>query len=76
MRGIKRRHYHHAKKLKSKVERIEQNGLEQAFALRRYYFPNEDDDEQNLARALWLEKHERERMEIAVGTAIAKLFKR
>ncbi|WP_372586281.1 DUF6890 family protein [Vibrio aestuarianus] len=55
---------------------MEQNGLEQAFALRRYYFPSEDDDPQNLARALWLDKHEKERMEIAVGTAIAKLFKR
>ncbi|WP_439333240.1 DUF6890 family protein [Vibrio viridaestus] len=42
--------------------------------MRRHYFPYEDDDPQNLARAIWLDKHEKERMEIAVKSAIAGLF--
>ncbi|MGY5721247.1 DUF6890 family protein [Vibrio cincinnatiensis] len=76
MRSVKRWYHHYAKKLKERVERIDENGIEQALTLRRHYLPNEDDDPQNLARALWLDKHEKERMEIALGTAIAKLFKR
>jgi hypothetical protein len=48
--------------------------LEQALTLRRYYFPAEDDALQNLARAIWLDKHHKERQKIAVGEAIAALF--
>ncbi|WP_436410951.1 DUF6890 family protein [Vibrio hepatarius] len=55
---------------------MEQNGIEQALTLRRYYLPGEGDDEQNLARAMWLEKRERKRMEVAVQNAIANLFNR
>ncbi|WP_372447277.1 hypothetical protein [Vibrio metschnikovii] len=44
--------------------------------MRRYYFPDDDDSPQSLARAIWIDKHELQRMEYAVGNAIAKLFKR
>ncbi|EJH67123.1 MULTISPECIES: DUF6890 family protein [Vibrio] len=44
--------------------------------MRRHYLPNEDDDPQNLARALWLDKLDKERTEYAVMSAISKLFKR
>ncbi|WP_420029159.1 DUF6890 family protein [Photobacterium halotolerans] len=40
------------------------------------YFPGESDEPQNLARALWLDKHEKERTEIAVMAAISRLFSR
>ncbi|WP_425273946.1 DUF6890 family protein [Vibrio orientalis] len=53
---------------------MEQNGIEQALTLRRFYLPHEGDDEQNLARAMWLEKRDKQRMEAAVQTAIANLF--
>ncbi|WP_408672800.1 DUF6890 family protein [Vibrio cholerae] len=44
--------------------------------MRRHYLPNEDDDPQSLARALWLDKLEKERTEHAVMSAISKLFER
>ncbi|WP_427916845.1 DUF6890 family protein [Vibrio vulnificus] len=44
--------------------------------MRRHYLPNEDDDQHNLARALWLDKLAKERTEKAVMSAISKLFKR
>ncbi|WP_420803050.1 DUF6890 family protein [Salinivibrio kushneri] len=36
--------------------------------------PNEDDEPQNLARAIWLDKHQNKQQEIAIRNAIAKLF--
>ncbi|WP_428808583.1 DUF6890 family protein [Vibrio lamellibrachiae] len=48
--------------------------MEQAFTLRRYYLPHEDDDLQNLARAVWLDKREQKRMEVAVQNAVGNLF--
>ncbi|MDK9635072.1 DUF6890 family protein [Enterobacter hormaechei] len=36
---------------------IRTNGLEQYLALRRYYLPHEPDDEESIARALWLDEY-------------------
>ncbi|CAH1557286.1 MULTISPECIES: DUF6890 family protein [Vibrio harveyi group] len=44
--------------------------------MRRHYLPNEDDEPHSLARALWLDKHQKERAETAVMSAISRLFKR
>lgn len=41
-------------------------------ALRRYYLPHEDDDLDSLARATWLDKHNRESNAAAVAEGIAK----
>ncbi|HDR1858519.1 DUF6890 family protein [Pasteurella multocida] len=57
-----------------RVEAIEQNGLSQAFALRRYYLPHEDDSDINLARALWLNRQYFENLSIAVANGIAKVI--
>ncbi|WP_372086208.1 DUF6890 family protein [Vibrio amylolyticus] len=53
---------------------MDENGIEQAFTLRQHYFPNGEDDEQTLARAMWLDKRELKRTEVAVQNAIANLF--
>ncbi|MBV7598033.1 MULTISPECIES: DUF6890 family protein [Aeromonas] len=42
--------------------------------LRRHYLPQADDDLDSLARAIWLDKHERERLSHAVADGIAKAF--
>ncbi|MFG0773038.1 DUF6890 family protein [Vibrio plantisponsor] len=44
--------------------------------MRRYLLPNEDDEPHNLARALWLDEHIKKREEIAIMTAISRLFKK
>lgn len=36
---------------------IRTNELEQYLALRRYYLPHEDDDEESIARAIWLDEY-------------------
>ncbi|MFD2017002.1 DUF6890 family protein [Vibrio olivae] len=59
-----------------RAKRIEDNPIEQAFALRRHFLPNEADDEQSLSRAIWLDKHQFEREERAVMSAISRLFKK
>ncbi|WP_422614171.1 DUF6890 family protein [Aeromonas rivipollensis] len=41
-------------------------------ALRRYYLPNEEDDLDSLARAIWLDKQHRESNATAVAEGIAK----
>ncbi|WP_368205527.1 hypothetical protein [Aeromonas sp. s5] len=41
-------------------------------ALRRYYLPHEDDDLDNLARAIWLDRNARESNTTAVAEGIAK----
>ncbi|MEV3807902.1 DUF6890 family protein [Aeromonas hydrophila] len=41
-------------------------------ALRRYYLPHEDDDLDNLARAIWLDRNARESSATAVAEGIAK----
>ncbi|AAZ93667.1 unknown [Pasteurella phage F108] len=53
---------------------IERNGLSQAVALRMHYLPHEDNTEQNLARALWLNKQFFENLANAVASGIAKCF--
>ncbi|WP_375537745.1 DUF6890 family protein [Vibrio crassostreae] len=58
----------------NRARRIEDNPLEQAFALRRHFLPNELDDEQSLSRAIWLDKNQFERSERAVMSAISRLF--
>ncbi|WP_420895507.1 DUF6890 family protein [Vibrio coralliirubri] len=57
-----------------RAKRIEDNPLEQAFALRRHLLPSEPDDEQSLSRAIWLDKHQYERNERSVMSAISRLF--
>lgn len=57
-----------------RAEAIERNQLEQVLTLRRYYLPNADDDIDSLARAIWLDKHERERLSHAVAEGITKAF--
>ncbi|WP_412104866.1 DUF6890 family protein [Vibrio mediterranei] len=42
--------------------------------MRRHFLPNEPDDEQSLSRAIWLDKHQFEREERAVMSAISRLF--
>ncbi|ECN0101381.1 DUF6890 family protein [Kluyvera intermedia] len=39
------------------MEAIRGNALEQYLALRRYYLPHETDDEESIARALWLDEY-------------------
>ncbi|WP_019615479.1 DUF6890 family protein [Psychromonas ossibalaenae] len=56
--------------------RIDKNPYEQALTLRRHLLPGEDDQPQNLARAMWLDTHLYKRQEIAVANAIGKLFKK
>ncbi|MGN2614693.1 DUF6890 family protein [Aliivibrio fischeri] len=53
---------------------MKSNGYEQALVLRRHYLPNEDDSEQNLARAMWMDTHQYELQEAAIRNAIGKLF--
>ncbi|ALP43406.1 hypothetical protein [Aeromonas schubertii] len=43
-------------------------------ALRRRYLPHEGDDADSLARALWLDKAERERLAHAVREGIVNAF--
>ncbi|WET40518.1 DUF6890 family protein [Citrobacter enshiensis] len=52
---------------------IRTNGLEQYLALRRYYLPHENDDEESIARAIWLDEYfaETRANKTAEGIAIA-----
>ncbi|WP_160251159.1 DUF6890 family protein [Mixta intestinalis] len=52
---------------------IRRNALEQYLALRRYYLPHEADDEESLARALWLDEYfaQTKANKTAEGIAIA-----
>ncbi|MFD3222410.1 DUF6890 family protein [Rahnella aceris] len=49
------------------------NALEQYLTLRRYYLPHEDDTEESLARALWLDEYfaQTKAYKTAEGIAIA-----
>ncbi|WP_394357658.1 DUF6890 family protein [Morganella morganii] len=49
--------------------------MEQAAALRRHYFPHDNDDEESLARAVWFDNKYWENMRIAVANGIALAFK-
>ncbi|WP_458119533.1 DUF6890 family protein [Mannheimia haemolytica] len=60
--------------MERRVESLEKNGLSQAYALRRHYLPNEDDSEQNLARAIWLNKNYFESLANAVASGISKVL--
>ncbi|MGO2409047.1 hypothetical protein [Pseudoalteromonas sp.] len=42
--------------------------------LRRHFLPHEQDDEQNLARAGWLYKNQRENLENIITNAVCKAF--
>ncbi|HHN8369379.1 TPA: DUF6890 family protein [Morganella morganii] len=66
---------YHRKKLTARVDAIDRNHLEQAAALRRHYFPHDNDDEENLARAVWLDNRNWDYMRIAVANGIALAFK-
>ncbi|WP_414060284.1 DUF6890 family protein [Rahnella inusitata] len=54
---------------------MESNGLEQYLILRRHYLPHENDDPENLARAVWLDNRHWEYHRIAVANGIALAFK-
>ncbi|WP_429076443.1 DUF6890 family protein [Aeromonas hydrophila] len=43
-------------------------------ALRRHYLPHQEDDVDNLARAIWLDKHYQETLAQAVAQGIATAF--
>ncbi|WP_390903034.1 MULTISPECIES: DUF6890 family protein [Serratia] len=58
-----------------RVKAIESNELEQLFALRRHYLPQETDDDESLARASWLDNRYWKYMGIAVNNGIAQAFK-
>lgn len=49
--------------------------MEQLFALRRHYLPQETDDDESLARASWLDNRYWKYMGIAVNNGIAQAFK-
>ncbi|GLY60103.1 MULTISPECIES: DUF6890 family protein [Pectobacterium] len=53
---------------------INNNFIEQALTLRRHYLPHEPDDIDNLARAVWLDNSNWEKMRIAVANGIALAF--
>ncbi|WP_442995268.1 DUF6890 family protein [Serratia sp. root2] len=61
--------------MRERVKAIESNELEQLFALRRHYLPQEADDEESLARAIWLDNRHWKYMGIAVNNGIAQAFK-
>jgi hypothetical protein len=44
------------------------------FILRRHLLPHEDDSEQSLARAAWLNKRSKEDLEAIVTNAVCKAF--
>ncbi|WP_414970530.1 DUF6890 family protein [Serratia marcescens] len=54
---------------------MDDNQLEQLLTLRRRYLPGEPDDDESLARALWLDNLYWQNMAIAVNNGIAKAFK-
>ncbi|XYQ55567.1 DUF6890 family protein [Pectobacterium carotovorum] len=54
---------------------IDNNFIEQALTLRRHYLPHEPDDNDNLARAVWLDNSHWEKMHIAVANGIALALK-
>jgi hypothetical protein len=55
------------------VAAIRTNALEQYLTLRRYYLPHEEDTEESLARALWLDEYfaETKAHKTAQGIAMA-----
>ncbi|WP_411841395.1 DUF6890 family protein [Serratia rhizosphaerae] len=44
-------------------------------ALRRHYLPGEPDDQESLARAIWLDNRYWHNMAIAVNNGIGRAFK-
>ncbi|WP_165820465.1 DUF6890 family protein [Haemophilus parahaemolyticus] len=57
------------------MKAIEENTLEQAYALREHYLPHADNSEKSLARAIWLHKNYFECLAVAVNNGIATAFK-
>ena len=57
------------------MKAIEENTLEQAYALREHYLPHTDNSEKSLARAIWLHKNYFECLAVAVNNGIATAFK-
>ncbi|GEK13218.1 DUF6890 family protein [Aliivibrio fischeri] len=51
------------------------NNLSQAIALRSHYLPNEQDNADSLARAIWLDEHFTQSMVMAVNKGAGLLFK-
>ncbi|WP_415843126.1 DUF6890 family protein [Yersinia entomophaga] len=54
---------------------MENNSLEQFLILRRHYLPHENDEVENLARALWLDNRYWENTRIAIANGIGVAFK-
>ncbi|WP_434091633.1 DUF6890 family protein [Serratia marcescens] len=54
---------------------IDNNFIEQALTLRRYYLPAENDSSENLARAIWLDNRYWENMRVATANGISLAFK-
>ncbi|WP_446751396.1 DUF6890 family protein [Vibrio sp. S11_S32] len=52
----------------------DKNRLSQILSLRAYHLPDAEDTPENLARAIWLDKHQFELMSMAVNNGAAKLF--
>ncbi|WP_430624135.1 MULTISPECIES: DUF6890 family protein [Providencia] len=61
--------------MRARVESIERNELEQFIALRRHYYPHDNDEIDSLARAAWLNNQHWENMRIAVANGIALALK-
>ncbi|WP_438467633.1 DUF6890 family protein [Marinomonas sp. PE14-40] len=53
---------------------MERNSFEQLLTLRRRWLPHDDDEPENLGRALWLEGRDLERNTAAIANGIAKAF--
>ncbi|MCR9546925.1 hypothetical protein NB531_10250 [Vibrio antiquarius] len=53
---------------------MDSNELEQMLTWRRKWLPGEADSEENLARAIWLERQYWENMEAATANGVAKAF--
>ncbi|WP_237387920.1 DUF6890 family protein [Xenorhabdus sp. Sc-CR9] len=58
-----------------RVKAIENSLFEQALTLRRHYLPNENDEAESLARAIWLDNRYWEYTRIATANGIALALK-
>lgn len=56
------------------AEALDSNPLGQLLALRQHYLPHADDSSDNLANALWLDKHHWQSFSTATAIGISKAF--
>ncbi|WP_414648177.1 DUF6890 family protein [Cedecea sp.] len=54
---------------------MENNGLEQYLILRRHYLPHGEDNQDDIAAAIWLDNRHWEFMRAAVANGIGLAFK-